>query len=317
MLLYVFRGFCFCPRVHTLVFVDGLSRVGYRHNAPDNFGACIVLEFKARPDRGRGIENRFSLSGAVQERAHVFMITMCGTIREHQRDRNPACSKRPKAGFSLVEALVVIVIIVVIASVAIIQIGPALRTARVDTAAAYVLNAIRHTRERAIDERRKYLMTFAVSKTVPFATITVQQGNLNAAGVLVFIPDPVEPNGLTLPFDMQFLAPGAVPVSPAPAAPPDGLCTGAFAIDFTVTSASGACGSSQTIAFYPDGSITDTSGAPTGLTFGGPSNGVIYISRANEPLAMRAVSFFGATGRTKGWRLVPATATTWRWSSMQ
>jgi hypothetical protein len=168
----------------------------------------------------------------------------------------------------------------------------------VDTAAAYVLNEIRHTRERAIDERRKYQVTFVTNVASPFGTIRVFQGNINTAAappVLVYTPD----NSLNLPYDVRFLAP-----NPAPPAAPDGQSCGQnSAIDFTVTNA--ACGSSATLTFNPDGSITDT--------LGGPASGAIYMGRPGEPFSTRAVSFFGATGQTKAWRMVRRGAA-WAWS---
>jgi type II secretory pathway pseudopilin PulG len=207
-------------------------------------------------------------------------------------------TNRADAGFSMVEVLIVMVIMIIGVSVSIVQIGPVVKTARVDTAASYVLNEIRHTRERAIDERRKYRITFVTNAASPFATMNVFQGNLNAAGVLVFTPDTIN-RSLSLPYDLQFLAP-----NPAPATAPDGqLCGQNPAIDFSVTGA--ACGSSTTLTFNPDGSISDV--------VGNPASGAIYMGRPGEPLATRAVSFFGATGQTKGWRMV-AQGATWAWS---
>jgi hypothetical protein len=159
------------------------------------------------------------------------------------------------------------------------------------------LNEIRHTRERAIDERRKYQITFVTNAASPFATMNVFQGNTNAAGVLVFTPDTMN-RSLDLPYDVQFLAPNPIP----PAAPDGQACGQALAIDFSVTG--GACGSSTTLTFNPDGSISDV--------VGGATNGAIYLGRPGEPLATRAVSFFGATGQTKGWRMVKNGAA-WAW----
>jgi prepilin-type N-terminal cleavage/methylation domain-containing protein len=208
-------------------------------------------------------------------------------------------TKRTDAGFSLIEVLIVIAIIMIGAAVAIIQIGPVVRMARVDTAASYVLNEMRHTRERAIDERRKYQIMFVTNAASPFGTIRVFQGNINAAAappVLVYTLD----NSLDLPYDVRFRAP-----NPAPPVAPDGqtICGQGSAIDFSVTNA--ACGSSATLTFNPDGSITDIAGAP--------ASGAIYLGRPAEPFSTRAVSFFGATGQTKGWRMVPNGAA-WMWS---
>jgi type II secretory pathway pseudopilin PulG len=203
----------------------------------------------------------------------------------------------------MVEAIVVCAIIAIVSAIAVIQIGPTLRNARVDTAASYALNLVRHTRERAIDERRKYQIKFVGSTTKPYATMNVFQGNDVATvnGIaLQFTADTLTPT-LSLPSDMRFLAP-----NPAPAAAPDAqVCGQSLAIDFTVTG--GACGTSSTLTFNPDGSIT------SGL--GGYADGVIYLGRIGDPQATRAISFFGATGRTRGWRMVKSGPGTWAWST--
>jgi type II secretory pathway pseudopilin PulG len=198
----------------------------------------------------------------------------------------------------MIEMVAVMTIGMIMLAISVISIVPVLRTARTDTAASYVLNEMRHTRERAIDERREYRMTFVTNGVSPFATINVFQGNTTpppAAPVLVFTLD----NSINLPFDLRF-----IPPNPTPPAAPDGqLCGQGLAINFTMTGA--ACGSSPTLIFNPDGSITDVAG--------GFANGVIFMARQGEPRSTRAVSFFGATGRTKGWRMVPSGAA-WAWS---
>lgn len=231
-----------------------------------------------------------------------IQIVTKANVRSNCKDTrgvNSVRSKRSKAGFSLIEAVVVVAITITIASVAIIQMGPVISNARVDSAAAFVLNAMRHARERAIDERRQYQITFVVNPTIPFATMNVFQGNTiaTAAGpTLTFTPD----STLTLPFDMRFMVP-----NPAPATAPDGqLCGQSAPINFSVTGS--ACATSSTLTFHPDGSIT------SGL--GGYADGVIYMGRPGTPLATRAISFFGATGRTKGYRMINGAAGSWVWS---
>jgi type II secretory pathway pseudopilin PulG len=212
-------------------------------------------------------------------------------------------SRKSETGFSMIEAIVVCAIIAIVSAIAVIQIGPTIRNARVDAAASYALNLVRHTRERAIDERRKYQITFVGSTTKPYATMNVFQGNevATVSGItLQFTADSLTPT-LSLPSDMRFLAP-----NPKPPAAPDGqVCGQSLAIDFTVTG--GACGTSTTLTFNPDGSIT------SGL--GGYADGVIYLGRTGDSQATRAISFFGATGRVRGWRMVKNGPSTWAWST--
>jgi type II secretory pathway pseudopilin PulG len=217
--------------------------------------------------------------------------------------RSGTKKNRKTLGFSLVETLIVVAVVLILLAAAIIQIPPVLRNNRASTGAAYVLNQIRVARERAIDERRLYQITF----TAPRSILTAYQITDPVTHVVSFVPatgQPGQPNAgvIFLPYDVQFL----VPATPPPAAP-DGVGAQANALDFYC--AGTAC-TGVPLYFYPDGSITNVNNDPI--------QGVVYTAMLTpggqpDPLSSRAVSFFGPTGRAKSWRIRPASGTTTKW----
>jgi hypothetical protein len=99
-------------------------------------------------------------------------------------------------------------------------------------------------------------------------------------------PAPVTVATYTLPPDVQF---AVQPGFPNPG--PDGMGTGATAVTFNAC----ALVSTNCVIFYPDGSGQDD--------LGNFNNGVVYLTRTSDMYSSRAVSFFGTTGRVRGWRL--------------
>ena len=74
---------------------------------------------------------------------------------------------------------------------------------------------------------------------------------------------------------------------------PDGFGTGQHAIDFSIDYG----GQGTAIYFQPDGSAQDANGRI--------NNGIMYLARTGEIYSTRAITLYGATGRTRGWRLLP------------
>jgi prepilin-type N-terminal cleavage/methylation domain-containing protein len=195
-------------------------------------------------------------------------------------------------GFSLVELMVVVVIILIILAAGFLQIAPIIRNARADTALNYTLNQMRHTRERAIDERRRYELDFVAPRS-----LIIRQGNKDQFGVIQYANAGAPSDQyqqLDLPPDMQFGLPGTLPV-----VAPDALGTQQNPVDFTLT---GSANPATSLFFSPDGSVADN--------VGGITNGVVYIARPNDNESCRAVSLFGSTGRLKAWKLIGNTWTT-------
>lgn len=188
--------------------------------------------------------------------------------------------RRTDSGFSLVEALVVIAIILIMAGAAIIQIGPALKGAKSNTALETTVGLMRRYHEAAVDQRKVYRLTFTSPRT-----ITVDQQAYDANGNLTYL----NISSTDLPVETQFLCVQGIPTTQATV--PDGLGDGKTAIDFSVDYAGG-----QTVLFFQkDGRATDANGRP--------NNGVVYIAQPGDLTSSKAVTVLAGTGRIKGWRL--------------
>jgi prepilin-type N-terminal cleavage/methylation domain-containing protein len=201
-------------------------------------------------------------------------------------------------GFSLLEMMISMSIILILAGVTFYGLQPALKFARVNSAYDTTLMLLRNSRQQAIAQRTRYIVTFAAP-----GTITVQTWAY-AAPPLVS-PPPVLVRTVTLPADIQFAVQGGMPSTAATV--PDGFGTGGTAIDFDQGA---GLGSQPFVMFMPDGSSQDTQGNFYG---GGNFNsGIVYLGRPNELASMRAITVFGTTGRIRGWQLVQR-AGVWTW----
>jgi len=194
--------------------------------------------------------------------------------------RKGACDMRNSRGFSLLEMVAVISIILILSGIGFMSLQPALKGQRVTNAFNTTLTTLRQARERTIEERRTYFVTFTAPRT-----ITVTQGDTGTVMSTV-----------TLPTDISFTTQTGFP-SPGP----DGFGTGVNMFDLDINVAGG---NGNPIYFYPDGSGRDLNGTV--------NNGVVYLARPGEMTSSRAISMWGATGRLKGWRL-QQTASTYVW----
>lgn len=192
-----------------------------------------------------------------------------------------------EAGFSVLEVVVVMGVVLVVTASALINLLPSIKTSRSNAAMELVLGEMRRAHERAIDERRIYRVTFAAPNT-----IQVDVGKVAIIGSTITDSAPAfaaaQPP-LTLPGSVQFVVVPGIPTNPL--ATPDGLGSGATAIDFDL----GNGGGGTQIYFQPDGRALD---AGNGL-----NDGVVYLAEPNNLFSSRAVSLFGSTGRTKSWTL--------------
>jgi prepilin-type N-terminal cleavage/methylation domain-containing protein len=196
---------------------------------------------------------------------------------------------RAQAGFSLVELMVVITVILILAAVAVVQIGPALQAAKVNTALETTLGQLRSVHQQAIDQRRIFRVTFSAPRT-----IQIDQVTYDSTGTQVFTPV----SSIDLPVETQFTCVSGIPRTSG--STPDGLGHGQTPIDFSLDYGGGG----TTLFFQKDGRATDSAGRL--------NSGVVYIARPGELSTSKAVTVLGATGRVKGWRLFTA-ANTLEW----
>src|SRR5205085_2507538 len=134
----------------------------------------------------------------------------------------------------------------------------------------------------AIDQRRKYRVTFTAPRTIQLDQVVVDPVTHIQSFTFVSTID--------LPVDTQFIAISGIPT--VGNGTPDSLPTSGSAIDLDVDFGGGG----TQVFFQPDGRALDSSNRL--------NNGVVYVARSGELMSSRAVSVLGATGRIKGWRLV-------------
>jgi type IV fimbrial biogenesis protein FimT len=191
--------------------------------------------------------------------------------------RDHEISRRRMRGFSLIEMMITVTIILIVSGIAVTAIQPALKAERVNGAYNTTLAAIRQGRDYAVAQRQQYSVTFN-NAVIPNTITLTQVGNGN---VVTTYP---------LPTDVIFTAVTGIPTAANKV--PDGFGAGATAIDFDQNVAGG---NKTVIYFNPDGTGSDVNG--------NINNGVLYIARAGDLYSSHAITFWGATGRIRGWRL--------------
>ena len=189
-------------------------------------------------------------------------------------------TSRKNRGFSLLELMIVIAIGLTMAGVTFMAMMPMFRSNHVDQAYDTTMSVIRNYRNLAITQSKRYILVF----TAP-GTITVQYWGVGVPAS----PAPVTVATYTLPQDMQFAVQAGFPANA-----PDNFGTGITAIQFnacTVVESGNPC-----LIFYPDGSAQDD--------LGNYNSGIVYITQpTSNKYSSRAITMFGTTGRTRGWRL--------------
>jgi hypothetical protein len=187
----------------------------------------------------------------------------------------------------MVELLVVVTIILILVGSALVTMVPKVQSSRANAGMELVLGEMRRAHERAVDERLIYRVTF-----VPPNQIQLDVGQVaNVASTITgTIPAFTQAQQtLTLPDGIRFTCVGGIPTGAG--AVPDGLGSGANAIDFDL----GNGGGGTQIYFQPDGRALDGANRL--------NDGVIYIALPGNLYSSRAVTLFGSTGRSKGWTL--------------
>ena len=197
--------------------------------------------------------------------------------------------------------MIVVVVMMIVAGISIMAVQPALKDARTNQAYEAVLMQLRVARQRAVSERKQYIVCFG-GGSAPAGALT-PMGAPTAGSVQMFRWDAgtalsaaAQISANQLPTDMQFQTLAGLPNGAATV--PDGFGAGITAIDFDQGVAAGI---KNQVLFMPDGSAHDINGSL--------NSGIIYVARTSDLYSSRAVTLYGATGRIRGWRLISSSGT--------
>ncbi len=196
------------------------------------------------------------------------------------------------SGFSLVEMLIVVAVLMILVGITFISYGTAAKTVRTGNAFNAVLQQIRTARQDAIEKREQFIVCFG-SGSAPTGASTSAYGAPDAQSVQIYewpsgaaLSTAIQINSVELPWDMKFQTLTGFPTST-----PDGFGNTAINFDQGVSG-----GVTNQIMFMPDGSARDTNG--------NYNSGIIYMARDSDLTSARAITLFGASGATRGWRLI-------------
>ncbi len=171
-----------------------------------------------------------------------------------------------RAGFTMIELLVVVGLVGVLGAMAVMITPRALKASKADSGMVQVGSALRTAREQAISQRRNVRVAFNTPNQIVISRVEVPSGALTAITTVWF------ENGVSF---LQF---AGVPDTP------DAFGNGS-ATSF---------GAATSISFTSEGQLIDQHGDPI--------NGTIFLGRANDTLSARAVTIFGPTALIRQWR---------------
>jgi prepilin-type N-terminal cleavage/methylation domain-containing protein len=174
------------------------------------------------------------------------------------------------SGFTLLETLVVVAVVGVLAATAIPITDSFVRSARADSSVAAAMTAIDMAHDRAVSERRNFVLTFVGTNR-----IRLDRQEIDAAGTVIgntTVEEFVLENG------QEFVRFSGVPDTPDA---------------FGATGAQSFTGLAP-VMFTSDGSLVDSNGDVV--------NGSIFFGIPNQPATARGVTIFGVTGLTRIWK---------------
>jgi type II secretory pathway pseudopilin PulG len=208
------------------------------------------------------------------------------------RSSNRECGAR---GFSLLEMMIVICVLMIVGGIGFMALQPALKDAKVNQAFESAMMPLRVARQRAIAERKQYIVCYGIAAppaaVTPIAP-TAQSIQIFRWDVGTALSAATQVTAVTLPIDINFQVLPGLPNGPATV--PDGFGSAVTAIDFDQNVAGG--GIKNQVMFMPDGSAHDVNG--------NLNSGIVYVSRNGDLYSSRAITLYGATGRIRGWRLL-------------
>src|SRR5262245_34964766 len=149
------------PRLHSPSFTQSVSRVPFRSTAQPR-AATVSRSIKMTKTNHS--------SGACL--AQLMGMARFTTRRSRLRDAVD--------GFSLIELMVVAAIAAVLMGIAVPVTDMFIRSTRADSSVSAATNAIDMAHDRAVSERRNYVLTF-----VPPNRIQLGRQDINAAGVVI------------------------------------------------------------------------------------------------------------------------------------
>jgi type II secretory pathway pseudopilin PulG len=222
------------------------------------------------------------------------MEAVPGMKRDHKKKTSRDGSRR-ESGFSLLEMMIVCCLFLIVGGMTFMAVQPVLKDARANQAFEDALMSLRTARQRAITERKQYIVCFGVATPTgaltPLGVPTAQSIQIFRWDAGTALSAAAQITNNKLPTDMLFQTVGGIPTGVATV--PDGFGNGGTAIDFDQNVA-GAI--KNQVLFMPDGSAHDVNG--------NLNSGIIYVGRSADLYSSRAVTLYGATGRIRGWRLI-------------
>lgn len=229
--------------------------------------------------RGRQVERGFTFMELLTILAAVFRPPATFGPREGSMTvsfQRPSASqawrcpvRRPIAGFSMVELLVVVALIATVSGMAAMAMPRMVRQNRADGEMKRVISELRRARDVAISQRRNVLVEFPAVNQIRIVRQDVTNGAVSGTTALETV---TMEGGLTY---QPFTALGDTP---------DG---------FGRTSAQ-SFGTATARMFTSEGTFVDQTGDPV--------NGTITVGIYGDNLTARAITVFGATALIRGYR---------------